>query len=107
MRIVLSCGIGSSEAAPVPEPLPIAESQAAAALGEVASPDASVPSPSANGQDQPAAEHQLGILFVHGIGEQPEGETLLGFGEPVLGWLHRWLGREKVADRGKVANVEV
>jgi hypothetical protein len=39
------------------------------------------------------AEHQLGILFVHGIGEQPEGETLLAFGEPLLRWLNRWLRR--------------
>ena len=37
--------------------------------------------------------HQLGILLVHGIGEQPEGSTLLSFGEPILRWLRAWLSR--------------
>jgi hypothetical protein len=39
-------------------------------------------------------KHQLGIFFVHGIGEQPEGETLLGFGQPLITWLHQWLSRD-------------
>lgn len=29
----------------------------------------------------------LGVLFVHGIGEQTRGDTLLAFGEPLLEWL--------------------
>lgn len=36
----------------------------------------------------------LGVLFVHGIGEQPQGDTLLRFAEPVLDWLDRWVRRE-------------
>lgn len=36
---------------------------------------------------------RLGVLFVHGIGEQPEGETLIAFGDPLLRWFRRWLGR--------------
>jgi hypothetical protein len=33
----------------------------------------------------------LGILFIHGIGEQREGETLLQFGEPIIQWIKRWI----------------
>src|SRR5215472_14336524 len=36
---------------------------------------------------------RLGILFVHGIGGQPEGETLWRFGEPLVRWLSTWLKR--------------
>ncbi len=36
----------------------------------------------------------LGVLFVHGIGEQPEGDTLLAFGDPLLDWLRRWFDRD-------------
>lgn len=35
---------------------------------------------------------RVGVLFVHGIGEQQRGETLLGFGEPLRNFLHGWLG---------------
>lgn len=27
---------------------------------------------------------------MHGIGDQPEGDTLLAFGEPIVRWLRRW-----------------
>ena len=47
--------------------------------------------------------HKLGILFVHGIGEQPEGETLLGFGDPLLKWLGRWISTRP--DRGPKGTV--
>lgn len=47
--------------------------------------------------------HQFGILFVHGIGEQPEGDTLQAFGEPLVGWLGRWLSRAQgEGTRGQV-----
>jgi hypothetical protein len=36
---------------------------------------------------------QLGVLFVHGIGEQRQGETLVQFADPVSSWLVRWLSR--------------
>ena len=29
----------------------------------------------------------LGVLFVHGIGQQKPGETLVGFGEPLIEWI--------------------
>jgi hypothetical protein len=39
--------------------------------------------------------HALGVLFVHGIGEQPRGDTLLAFGEPLIQSLQGWMaGRE-------------
>ncbi len=38
-----------------------------------------------------AKEHPLGVLFVHGIGEQLQGETLTRFADPLAFWLSRWL----------------
>ena len=38
---------------------------------------------------------EQGILFVHGIGQQKRGETLLAFGEPLHDWLQRRLDRAK------------
>ncbi len=37
-------------------------------------------------------KYDLGVLFVHGIGQQAQGDTLVRFGEPVQRWLQRWLG---------------
>jgi hypothetical protein len=34
---------------------------------------------------------QLGVLFVHGIGQQQLGQTLTDFGEPFLQYLNDWL----------------
>jgi hypothetical protein len=36
-------------------------------------------------------EHEIGILFLHGIGEQTTGQTLHDFGEPLCRWVQRWL----------------
>ena len=33
----------------------------------------------------------LGVLFVHGIGHQVVGETIVKFGDPLLRWLNEWL----------------
>src|SRR5258708_35242087 len=38
-----------------------------------------------------AKQHEIGILFVHGIGEQKPGETLVQFGEPMCRWIRRWV----------------
>lgn len=35
--------------------------------------------------------YPLGVLFVHGIGEQREGETLAAFGEPLIAWIRDWI----------------
>lgn len=37
----------------------------------------------------PRAEFDLGVLFVHGIGDQARGSTLVAFGEPLWRWLDR------------------
>lgn len=38
--------------------------------------------------------YELGVLFVHGIGEQQQGSTLLQFGEPIIETLRRWYMRQ-------------
>ena len=66
-------------------------------------------SPPANSEvrsgEDPRAE--IGVLFVHGIGEHAEGDTLLSFGEPLIDWLREWLegpadGRHGGATRGRL-----
>lgn len=37
----------------------------------------------------------LGVLFIHGIGRQAKGDTLLSFGETLDGWLRRWLSESE------------
>ena len=37
------------------------------------------------------AAPDLGVLFVHGIGNQMAGQTVVQFGDPVLRWLDEWL----------------
>ncbi len=44
----------------------------------------------------PNSLHDLGVLFVHGIGEQKRGDTLLQFGEPVADWINRWLDGDRL-----------
>jgi hypothetical protein len=51
------------------------------------------------------SKHRLGVLFVHGMGEQPEGDTLLAFGEPVLQWIKGWLSRPQAG--GPRGHIEV
>lgn len=46
------------------------------------------------------AKPDLGVLFVHGIGEQVQGETLVHFADPLAAWLTRWLSRGAVAEPG-------
>jgi hypothetical protein len=45
----------------------------------------------------PAADEDdrvdLGVLLVHGIGEQRQGQTLSQFGEPIIDWIRDWLFR--------------
>ena len=43
--------------------------------------------------DQPGIA-DLGVLLVHGIGEQAQGETLTKFAEPIVEWMRDWLHRE-------------
>jgi hypothetical protein len=41
--------------------------------------------------DPPDPDFEVGILFVHGIGDQARGQTLLDFGEPLLQCLEEWI----------------
>lgn len=40
--------------------------------------------------------YDLGVLFVHGIGQQARGQTLTAWADPVIRWLEVWLRRESV-----------
>jgi hypothetical protein len=50
--------------------------------------DAAIESKVADRRDRQA---RLGLVFVHGIGNQRKGETLLGFGEPLVRWIRGWM----------------
>ena len=50
------------------------------------------------GKPNPDNKAELGILFVHGIGQQAEGDTLVQFGDPLVRWLQRWLGQAEDGD---------
>lgn len=39
---------------------------------------------------------RIGVLFVHGIGQQEQGGTLTRWGDSLLGWLRHWLGDQAV-----------
>jgi hypothetical protein len=54
-------------------------------------------------------EHELGVLLVHGIGQQRRGETVVAFGEPLHEWLQRRLDSANDAwlDKGKVTQEEL
>lgn len=41
---------------------------------------------------------ELGVLLVHGIGEQKQGETLNEFGAPILKWMDHWLEEDIVVE---------
>lgn len=52
------------------------------------------------------ARYALGVLWVHGIGEQEQGETLTQFGTPVVEWITRWLAPDAGKPVRGVARVE-
>jgi hypothetical protein len=47
--------------------------------------------PAQEPQCVPAHAPELGVLLVHGIGEQKQGETLNEFAAPIVRWLSEWL----------------
>lgn len=49
----------------------------------------------------PPPQHALGVLLVHGIGEQKQGETLNEFGAPIIKWLDQWLTPDQRNERLK------
>jgi hypothetical protein len=61
-------------------------------------------SPAATGHQQGPAD--LGVLFVHGIGDQPQYSTLARFGGALQRWLNRWLdgGRPVQPKQNRIAS---
>ena len=52
-------------------------------------------------QDQSPERYDLGVLFVHGIGDQQQNSTLARFGGSLQRWLRRWLDPDGAPpDRG-------
>lgn len=47
---------------------------------------------SGDGADNPRPTVRVGVLFVHGIGMQKQGETLTAAGEPLYRWFRDWFG---------------
>ena len=60
-----------------------------------AQPPAVLPAPPVD--PPPAEATDLGVLLVHGIGEQAQGETLTKFAEPIVDWIKDWLQRDATA----------
>ena len=46
----------------------------------------------------PSEHYDVGILFVHGMGEQVQGDSVTEMGDALTGWLHRWLAPIETAD---------
>ena len=44
-------------------------------------------------------DYRLGILFVHGMGEQERGDTITQMGDALTEWLRRWLGNDRFSLR--------
>jgi hypothetical protein len=51
----------------------------------------------------PDPPSRLGILCVHGVGEQRRGQVLTGFGDPLISTLEAWLNR---TDRGSIRPIK-
>jgi hypothetical protein len=57
-----------------------------------------------NSIDAPEPRHDLGVLFVHGIGQSKQGETLLNFGEPLRAAIEQLL---EPADQARAVTAKV
>ncbi|MFH0343391.1 MAG: hypothetical protein ACHBNF_14995 [Chromatiales bacterium] len=49
--------------------------------------------------------YDLGVLLVHGIGQQGKGDTLVRFGDPIQQWLERWISQKSAPGGKKCAPV--
>ena len=47
-----------------------------------------------DGTQPPSKDYALGILFIHGMGEQARGDTITEMGDATTEWLRRWLGND-------------
>ena len=51
--------------------------------------------------------HDVGVLFVHGIGEQHQGDTLIRFAEPVIKWIKEWVASRPGHNEGSPEPVRI
>jgi hypothetical protein len=49
---------------------------------------------------------RIGVLFVHGMGDQKRGSTLQKFGDPIIQWIRRWESRDFDPERLAVLEPE-
>jgi hypothetical protein len=63
----------------------------------VADPRPALPIPERK-SDEPTS--RVAILFVHGIGEQLQGQTLVRFADPLARWFSRWLSEGQYVEPG-------
>jgi hypothetical protein len=54
-----------------------------------------------------AGKEPIGVLLVHGIGEQERGDTLLHFGEPLYKWMNAWANCDPFPDLNGHNNVRL
>jgi hypothetical protein len=83
------------KAPPEPDALDAAASQAiqpdpAQAVGAQPAPGGAQ-----GGQGSPPKTYELGILFIHGMGEQASGDTITQMGDALTEWLRKWLGNDR------------
>jgi uncharacterized protein YndB with AHSA1/START domain len=52
------------------------------------------PAPEQQRPQRPGRPYPLGILFVHGMGEQERGDTITHMGDALTEWLRRYLGHD-------------
>ena len=48
---------------------------------------------SADPSESKTVVHDLAVLFVHGIGEHTQGDTLMQCGEPLVDWVNNWIAK--------------
>ena len=48
--------------------------------------------------ERPGKEYAVGVLFVHGMGEQVQGDSVTDMGDALTEWLRRWLDPIKTAN---------
>ena len=58
-------------------------------------------------RDAPDAPYDLGVLFVHGIGQSVQGETLVHFGEPLRAAIERLASVDAADPAGRSRSVDV
>jgi hypothetical protein len=66
--------------------------------GDAEPTQAAATKPRAGGGQQaakPAKTFELGILFIHGMGEQARGDTITQMGDAFTEWLRRWLSNDR------------